>query len=166
MNKTMLALATALLFSACAGNTNPDFPYYGEEVSNFGAARLHGTVFDNAFDDDADLWINSYDGWMDLSANTEYQSGGTTDMFFLMGELEPREIFTPGVHAVNPLTTELLLCGETDGEYYDEPADDIEIEVTEPGDGLILARIRGERGDRFQEVEFMLDAETLAPVAQ
>lgn len=165
MNKLLVACA-ALLMTACY-EVDPLGPAPRMDLdSHAGTARLHGTVFDTAFDDDADLWMESWDGWMDLSATTRLDADGTYGMMYLMGDLDADEIFQPGTHEIDSLGVEVLLCGEAGGEYYDEPADDVEIEVVEDDDGLLLTRIRGELAGskRFQEVRFVLDPDTLAPV--
>jgi len=162
MHKTLVALASlALLSTACGPMTQTWGPSYDPGVDS--TARLSGTVKDVEFDHDAELWVNTWDGWIDLSATSDYDANNTMGMMFLMGQGDMEEVFRPGHRSMD--TFEVLLCGEAHGEYYDEPADDVVIDVEEEEDGDRRVLLRGTTADgrRFQEMRFVLDGQTMAP---
>lgn len=157
--------ASVLLLTGCieGGNT-----WGGFEPTNE-LARFNGTVKDTPLTATAGLTFNEYDGWIDIGATTAFDDDGTMGMMFVMGQIEQEELFALGSRSLTPMSdggsVDILLCGEADGDYYDEPADEIVVEVEEgdAGGRDVLLRGTARNGKRFQEIRFHLD-EDFVPV--
>lgn len=156
-------LPTAMLAAGLAGGGGgfDDFEDYdyGEAQA---VGQFDGTVWDVPVDGPADIQL--YEGWgLDITGTTVDPDDGHTGMMMIYTDQSLEEVVNGGS---GPFQGEILLCGDRGWTTYDEPAEEAEVVVEEDEDGDIVVLFRGERdnGARFQELSFVLDPVTLAPV--
>lgn len=163
----MLRLASVcLLLSACSDFTGGDVGRY-DDVADWGAARLSGTVVDTPFADDATVlyYTDGYSG--ELMISTDDDDGLMGMLLVWVEGRDLAEVFEePGTKTYSHSELTSSLCGDIDGEGYDELADETIVTVVENEDGARDVLLRGSmrNGERFQLGEFTLAADSFRPV--